>query len=212
MRSWRLWVPAVILSAGALLGMSVQEAREMPLRAPLASVPDSLLGHPSVALQLSEEELQVNGASDYLLRAYVDSTGQEVFGLYIGYYASQSQGRTIHSPRNCLPGGGWEPVSHSTVSVPAGGISVPVNRYMIAREGEQALVYYWYQGRGRVAASEYGVKWELLRDAATNARTEEALVRVVLPVTKGRSEADADAIGREAIGMLVPSLFAALPA
>jgi len=82
----------------------------MALRTPLASVPDTLQSLPSVSLRLSAEELAVNGASDYLLRAYVDSTGAEKFGLYIGYYPQQSQGRTIHSPKNCLPGGGWEPV------------------------------------------------------------------------------------------------------
>jgi hypothetical protein len=53
-------------------------------------------------------------------------------------------------------------------------------------------VYYWYQGRGRVAASEYQVKWELLRDAALRARTEEAMVRIVVPL--GAAAKDAAAV------------------
>jgi len=184
----------------------------MALRTPLASVPDTLQSLPSVSLRLSAEELAVNGASDYLLRAYVDSTGAEKFGLYIGYYPQQSQGRTIHSPKNCLPGGGWEPVSHEIVTVATPGDAVPVNRYVIAREGQRAVVYYWYQGRSRVAADEYLVKWDLLRDAALKSRSEEALVRLVVPVTAEQSEAAADAIGQRAVGILVPSLFEVLPA
>jgi len=45
-----------------------------------------------------------------------------------------------------------------------------------------AGVYYWYQGRGRIVSNEYQVKWNLLRDAAVAGHTEEALVRVVVPV------------------------------
>ena len=211
MPSWREWVPAVILGTGALLGASVRETQEMALRAPLTTVPDTLLDHPSVALKLSDEELRVNGASDYLLRAYVDSAGEEKFGLYVGYYASQSQGKTIHSPKNCLPGGGWEPVSHAIVDVPTEGRPIPVNRYVIAREGAQAIVYYWYQGRNRVAADEYGVKWDLLRDAALRSRSEEALVRLVLPISDAQSAEAADTLARAAIRSVVPALFEVLP-
>jgi EpsI family protein len=211
MPSWREWVPAVILGTGALLGASVRETQEMALRAPLTTVPDTLLDHPSVALRLSDEELRVNGASDYLLRAYVNPAGEEKFGLYVGYYASQSQGKTIHSPKNCLPGGGWEPVSHAIVDVPTEGRPIPVNRYVIAREGAQAIVYYWFQGRNRVAADVYGVKWDLLRDAALRSRSEEALVRLVLPISDAQSAEAADTLARAAIRSVVPALFEVLP-
>jgi EpsI family protein len=211
MRSRLEWLPAGILAATVLLAAAVRAPRQMPLRAPLATVPDTLVGLPSVALELSPEELDANGASEYLLRAYHDGKAEQL-GLYIGYYASQSQGRTIHSPKNCLPGGGWEPVSHAIVSVPvAGQGDVPVNRYLIARAGESAIVYYWYQGRGRVAASEYRVKWDLLRDAALRGRSEEALVRMVLPLTPTRNEAEADALARRAAATVVPALSRAFP-
>jgi EpsI family protein len=64
-----------------------------------------------------------------------------------------------------------------------GGRQVTVRRYLLAKQASRALVYYWYQGRGRVSSNEYKVKWELLRDAALKGRTEEALVRIVLPLT-----------------------------
>jgi EpsI family protein len=211
MRSAIRWIPAGLLGIGVLLSSGVREARSMALRAPLASVPEVLAGLPSVRLALSPEELAANGASDYLLRAHLDGAGVEKFGLYVGYYAHQGEGKTIHSPRNCLPGGGWEPVSHTVVSMRVADRAVPVNRYIIAREGQQAVVYYWYQGRGRVAASEYRVKWDLLRDAALEARSEEALVRLVLPLTAEQDEAAADVLARDAVGALVPALFESLP-
>jgi EpsI family protein len=210
MRSWTHWVPAGLLALGVVLAASVRDSRAMALRAPLTTVPAVLADLQSVALEMSPEELAANGASEYLLRAYHDGKVEKL-GLYVGYYPHQGQGKTIHSPRNCLPGGGWEPVSHSIVSVQVAGTDVPVNRYIIAREGEQALVYYWYQGRSRVAADEYLVKWDLLRDAALEARSEEALVRLVLPLTPAQQEPAADALARDAIGTLVPSLFQALP-
>jgi EpsI family protein len=55
--------------------------------------------------------------------------------------------------------------------------------YFVLKNGKATdVVYYWYQGRGRVVASEYRVKWNLLRDAALLGHTEEALVRIVIPV------------------------------
>ncbi|NIN10580.1 MAG: exosortase-associated EpsI family protein, partial [Gemmatimonadales bacterium] len=63
-------------------------------------------GHHGRDLVLSEAERRVAGVSDYLLRAYepLDSaTMASGFSLYIGYYSQQSQGKTIHSPKNCLP-------------------------------------------------------------------------------------------------------------
>jgi hypothetical protein len=70
-------------------------------------------------------------------------------------------------------------------------------------------VLYWYQGRGRTEAGEYAVKWNLLRDAALRRRTEEALVRVIVPVTG--SEDDAFRLAAHAAAASVPAVAGALP-
>ena len=70
-------------------------------------------------------------------------------------------------------------------------------------------MYYWYQGRGHVEANEYRVKWNLLVDAALRRRSDEALARVVVPITD--SEAAAEAVATRVASMLVPSLAKALP-
>ncbi len=212
MRDRLAWAPAAVLFVGALLSFWVREPRSIDLRQPLDRLPRSLAGSSSREITLSPEELAANGASNYLYRAYESTEGGEAFSLYVGYYASQRQGRTIHSPKNCLPGSGWEPLEAKIVSLPSGGAEVPVNRYILANGGSRAVVYYWYQGRGRVAADEYQVKWQLLRDAALTRRTEEALFRIVVPLSDTVTEAQADQVAADAIATLVPAAWALLPA
>jgi EpsI family protein len=130
--------------------------------------------------------------------------------VYVGYYDEQRQGKSIHSPKNCLPGDGWEPVESGAVTIATAAGSVTVNRYRVAKEGYSAIVYYWYQGRGRVAHDEFRVKFELLRDAATRGRTEEALVRVVVPIS-GDNVATADSVARDLVPTLVASMDQVLP-
>ena len=160
---------------------------------------------------LDAAELAANGASNYLLRFFTDSASSRGFSVYVGYYAHQRNGKTIHSPKNCLPGSGWEPLSADIRQVEVPGGSVAINRYVLAQGGERALVYYWYQGRGRVAASEYQVKWELLRDAALRARTEEAMVRIVVPLGAAEDDAAADLLADNTVRELVPELRRVLP-
>ena len=196
---------------GVTLSSGLRPQQEMPLAASLdESVPVMLAGHAGHDLEISEMEQRVAGMSEYVLREYRDpATGTPAFSIYVGYYPSQTQGRTIHSPKNCLPGAGWEPLAASTTPVQTAEGQVTVNQYLIQNGEAQALVLYWYQGRGRVAANEYRVKFDLLRDAALQRRSEEALVRVVVPVTT--SQADAERLARTAAGDLVTAVATALP-
>ncbi|HSJ13150.1 MAG TPA: EpsI family protein [Longimicrobiales bacterium] len=132
------------------------------------------------------------------------------FTVYVGYYESQAQGRTIHSPKNCLPGGGWEPLTSGRETIATGLGAVTVNRYLIANGEAKSLVLYWYQGRGRVEANEYTVKWDLLRDQALLGRSDEALVRVIVPVHTTEDEAFAQA--ERVAKQLVEHVDRALPA
>ena len=96
-----------------------------------------------------------------------------------------------------------------TVNTPAG--PARVNRYLLQNRTEQALVLYWYQGRGRVAADEYRVKGELLRDAALHGRTEEALVRIVVHLNERTDEAAAASRASETAAALIPAVEKVLP-
>jgi EpsI family protein len=208
------WVPAGLLSAGALLTYGgMHEQLSMPLRAQLeTTVPTELNGFRSYDVQVSEEEQAVAGMDNYVMRVYSPEGAPgsaEAFSVYVGYYERQSQGHSIHSPKNCLPGGGWEPLTSGVATIATPGGPVKVNRYLIGNGPAKALVLYWYQGRGRVAASEYQVKWELLKDQALRGRSDEALVRVIVPVMESEQAAFEQA--SQIASNLVPSVSRALP-
>lgn len=207
------WAPAAVFGLGSFLVHGLGPQQVMELRQPLEdAVPATLAGYDStVDVQVSEEEVRVAGFTDYLLRNYVDPEDEAAYvSTYVGFYASQTQGQTIHSPKNCLPGSGWEPLANQVAEVSAtDGTTYRVNRYILQREDERALVLYWYQGRGRVENNEYVVKWDLLRDSALRQRSDEALVRVVVPVRTTEDEAFETA--RRTARELIPAVDLAMP-
>jgi EpsI family protein len=211
MRSLRRWIPAAVLAAGCLMLLLAQRQRIMTLRLPLSQLPRTLNGVAGQDVPISEAEQRIAGMSSFVFRIFADSTQPPAFSVYVGYYEAQSQGKSIHSPKNCLPGAGWEPLDAGRATLLAQSGEHRVNRYMLAKGRDMALVYYWYQGRGRVQASEYAVKWELLRDKAIAGRSEEALVRIVVPVL-GEDVAAADSLAGRLGAQLVDELERHLPA
>jgi EpsI family protein len=154
--------------------------------------------------------LRVLGVNDYLTRAYFrpDKAG---VGLYIGYWESQRQGDTIHSPLNCLPGSGWNPVSKTTIQVPngIGNEEIAINRYLVEKGLERQLILYWYQSHGRVTANEYWSRLFLIRDAVRLNRTDGSMVRVIAPV---RPDVDnAETVAERTAAQFVKALFPLLP-
>lgn len=122
------------------------------------------------------------GVDDYLLANYARSPGEEV-SFYIAYYASQRKGFSPHSPRVCLPGGGWQITDFQEVQYsPPGEDFFPVNRAVLELNSQRQLVYYWFEQRGRRIANEYWMKWYLLVDSIIMNRTDGALVRVITPI------------------------------
>jgi EpsI family protein len=158
--------------------------------------------------ELAPEVARVLGADDSINRVYRRADGATM-GLWVAFYSSQRQGDAIHSPLNCLPGTGWTTLEHSRPELEVGGRPFPINRYLVQKRGERQLVMYWFQGRGRVIASEYANKAYLLVDAVRQRRTDGALVRVSAPV--GGSEQLADRAGIDFIAALQPHLARWLP-
>ncbi len=130
--------------------------------------------------QLSSGIMAVLGVDEYANRFYFDSRGG-VIGLYIGYYLSQRQGNSTHSPLNCLPGAGWNPVKREYMAISVGGNSIQVNRIVILKGLDKRVVLYWYQAHGRTVASEYSAKAYAVLDAMRTGRTDGALVRIISP-------------------------------
>jgi EpsI family protein len=204
----RAYTPALVLILGcALVFHGTRDQVAVPLAGPIGSVLDHVDGYRIEEQHVSDEERRVAGMTDYVARIYWRPDSTAAFTTYVGYYDQQTQGKSMHSPKNCLPGAGWEILRGGTATITAADGPHVVNRYLLKNGALQAVVYYWYQGRGRVVASEYAVKWNLLRDAALKGHTEEALVRIVIPVDPSDStQVRADALGRQ----LAPELMSAV--
>ena len=204
MKPATVWAPPALMAIAALFTVGIDTQRSLSLRASLADViPVEVAGHYGEDKLISDAEVEAAGVTDYLMRDY------RAFSLYIRYYDRQLRGKTIHSPKNCLPGAGWEALASRTVRIGTRSDTITVNRYLLQREDQQALVLYWYQGRGRIQANEYLVKWDLLRDSALRQRSDEALVRIVVPIQT--DEDAAFALAAEMAAEVASTLPAALP-
>jgi EpsI family protein len=218
---------AVVLSAVILAGGAVARVAQTPerpiVRSPLADLPCTVDRWSCDGnTPLDRKTLAVLRVDDYLNRTYKALPASDAgigslpadpsVGLYIAYYGSQRQGESIHSPQNCLPGSGWQPVSSERSTLDVGGTALPINRYVVQKGLDRQVVLYWYQGRGRVVANEYLNKFWLMIDQAHLGRSNAALVRIVAPATGSddkalqMASASADRFARAIYPRLSPHL------
>ena len=190
----RFWLMIVLL-AGATLGLRLLSHGEaIPLSKPLSTLPTRLQSWRGADVPIEPRFLEALGVSDYVSRVYQESN-QPPVTLYVGYYKSQRTGQSIHSPKNCLPGAGWEPVSAGRIDLTLpNGERAPVNLYVIENGLRRQVVLYWYQSHGRIIASEYWGKIYMVLDALRLNRTDAALVRVSAPVQASERVARAEVV------------------
>jgi EpsI family protein len=189
----------------------------VPIRTSFDTFPMQIGDWKGTALPpIDDNIMKILRVDDYVNRVYY-APQRYGAGLYIGYYRSQRQGDSIHSPLNCLPGAGWEPVSQRVLAIPVSnagsGDTISVNRYVIQKGVERQLVLYWYQSHGRVVANEYWSKFYLVRDAVRLNRTDAALVRVIVPIPSNQDDAEpkAEAQATEFVRSMFPLLSTYLP-
>jgi EpsI family protein len=177
---------ALLLAAFGLLHLR-SHGEAVPIRKSFNDFPAAIGEWQGREATLFEVDvLNILKVSDYLMQRYTDPSGRTLW-LYIGYWASQRKGAQIHSPKNCLPGAGWEPVEASflTIPLPAPYAPITVNRYLIQKDRDMQLVLYWYQSQGKAVAREMTAKVEMVRSAMLRNRTDGALVRITSPVYGG---------------------------
>jgi EpsI family protein len=182
----RAGLASVLLLIALLVLQSRSVGETVPVRKSLDLFPDRIgEWQGRQATNLEVEVLNILKVSDYLMRRYVDANGRSIW-LYIGYWATQRRGGgQAHSPKNCLPGGGWEPIeaSYLTIKLPPPYAPIEVNRYLIQKDRDMQVVLYWYQAQGHAVAGELGAKISMVRSALMSRRTDGALVRASSPVT-----------------------------
>ena len=127
---------------------------------------------------------EILGVDDSIFCDFFSPDNRQI-ELYVGFYQSQREGELIHSPKNCMPGAGWNFVKTKKASIGLGGFNnktILINDILLQKGREKQIMFYWFQGRGRYIASEYAQKIYLVLDSITKRRTDEAFVRIIAPV------------------------------
>jgi len=203
-RQSRILTVALFAQAGLFYATSRSE--DVPALRPLRELPMEFDSWRLVREGYVDEETQaVLKADDTLTRLY--GAGQATATLFVAFFKTQRTGQAPHSPKNCLPGSGWEITSAGrlTLTIPGQRTPIEINSYRVAKGEERTVVLYWYQSRDRVVASEYEAKFWLVADAIRHNRTDTALVRVVVPVRNQGEEAAARA-GVDFVRKFFPAL------
>jgi len=196
----RFLVTALLLAATLAASRLAESRRPEALLQPLDSIAAAIDGWTGTpAPPLAADVLRQLKPTTYLSRNYARAGRQ--LGLFLAYYAEQRAGESMHSPKNCLPGGGWEVQESRRLEVRSGSRSFPVNHYVVENAGHRMLVLYWYQSRNRIIASEYHGKLYLMRDAVVDGRTAASIVRITMADTPGALE---DAVSFA--GQLIPQV------
>jgi EpsI family protein len=179
------FVVALLLLGGTTLFLQARSRNEIiPDREPLSSFPRQIGMWRGSDVPIPQDQLDVLGAGDFLLRVYRDTTLQEPYvDIFVAYFPSQRAGDTIHSPKNCLPGAGWSPMEADRISLSLPGqAAFMANRYVIAKGQDRQLVLYWYWAHGRAVASEYWAKVYLVSDSMRLNRSDGSMIRVTTPL------------------------------
>ena len=192
MKSWRFAILLVVLLAGGFVVNAWDYLGEARVeRKSLKDFPGQIDSWEQTGTdeQFDAETLAVLKASDYLLRNYRRPDGR-VANFYVGYYASQRDGATYHSPLNCLPGSGWVMSEPGTITItPKGRAPFIANKYVIQNGDHKELLVYWYQGRGRSVASEYWGKVYTVFDSVRMRRSDGAMVRITTSISDSKPAA-----------------------
>jgi EpsI family protein len=203
----------VLLLQAVVLYAAVSRPEIMPVVRPLVEFPNSFAGWRTVKdLPLESEIQDVLKADDTLNRIYSNpAVGMEA-NLFVAFFRTQRTGQSPHSPKNCLPGSGWEPIQTGLVTIPVAGRAEPIvaNRFVTAHGDERDVTIYWYQSHSRIIASEYKAKFWLVADSIRYRRSDTALVRIIVPVENNDTDA-ATAVGVRFAQALFPDLTRQLP-
>ena len=153
-------------------------------RQPLSNFPLLIGGWAGTTDTMGQNYIDELQLSDYAIIDY-RNTANETVNFYLAYYDTQSAGQSAHSPKSCIPAGGWQVQVSDTLSVPSiqvEGKALVINRLEVQKGNTHMLVYYFFKQRHRILTNEFLVKWYLLWDSINLHRKDGALIRLTIAV------------------------------
>jgi exosortase D (VPLPA-CTERM-specific) len=211
----QIFLSVAVLCVGVIVAFSLESRQELiPERESFSNFPLVMSEWRGVDGTIDDQTLEALASDDYFLAEYRNSESKDIVSVWVAYYEEQRKGRAVHSPRACLPGGGWQLESfdeHVISDIGPNGEDYVVNRSVVAMGDARQLVYYWFVERGRVQANEYLVRWFIFWDALTQNRTDGALVRVTTMVHDVSEMDQADHRLEQFVRIIDPKLAYYLP-
>jgi len=168
----------------------LSRVEEVPPIKPLATFPKQIGNWKGIESRFDQKVYDVLGVDDSFLCDYFAPDGSQV-NLYIGFYRSQREGELIHSPKHCMPGGGWNIVLTQLEEIAVPGKNPgkeKVIKLLLQKGKDRQVVLYWFQARGRYVSSEYMQKIYLVWDSIFKNRTDESFIRLISPVTVNEAQ------------------------
>jgi len=208
------WFVPVLLAGIAASSFYVQGKESfIPERRIFAEFPLILEGWKGKTSTVEDNILASLKTEDYLKTDFVSPDGR-VVNLWVAYYADQAAGSAAHSPRACIPGGGWLIKDLSLLGIDGiqvDGSPLKVNRLLISKGDYTQIVYYWFKQRNRNVTNEWLVKWFLFWDGMTRNRTDGALVRFTAFARPGEDLSAVDGRLVEFLNIAYPHLYEYIP-
>ena len=205
-------IASLVMIATAIGTGPLGRVRDVAIKKPLSEFPMKVGDWTGKRGSFDQKIYDVLGVDDSVLADYRNLAGDNV-NLYVGFYESQREGDIIHSPKNCMPGAGWNVIQTRLEDIDVPGNDVGQFRAieLVLQKGEsRSIVLYWFQSRGRIISSEYYQKIYLVLDSIFKGRTDGSFVRLIAPVMDGDEKA-ALANLKEFAVLIVPKLREYLP-
>ncbi|MGD8922304.1 MAG: EpsI family protein [Candidatus Zixiibacteriota bacterium] len=205
-------IAIVLLIVAGIFGNYLRYVRKESDSLPaFSTIPLDTSGYTGTEHRFADYSYEVLQADTTTLRHYVDSEG-DTYWLFVAYFRSQKYGSQIHSPKHCLPGGGWtiEHIEPYALPLP-NGETQQVNRLVIDDRNKKQLMIYWFETRGGAIRNEFGLKFDLMRNSLLFRPTDAAIVRLTIPLKRGDSMESATKRAIKYFDEFYPSIEASLP-
>ena len=188
-----MWSLVATLLVTALMATTLAlRSESLPQRDTLTHFPLGLGDWSAREYRLPQETESVAGASEYYFGDFT-SRSDGMVNLYVSFYETQLKGQIPHSPKVCIPGGGWRIENIQKVSlINRDGEPFEANRLVIVKGDHKQLTYYWLKQGHNMYSQEWLARLDLVRSSLFNNRTDGALIRMVTEIEPQQSEQVAD--------------------
>jgi EpsI family protein len=168
----------------------MSHSEDVKLNKPFSTFPKKIGEWAGKEERFDQAVYDLLGVDDSYLANYYDHD-RSLVQLYIGYYESQKEGQQIHSPKNCMPGSGWNITETSLDDITLKGNAskkIKVIKLFLEKDNQKQVVFYWYQSNGRFISSEYTQRIYMVIDSITKHRTDGSFIRLISPILNNDEE------------------------